>query len=126
MDRTMNERQTDDHPLPSLRRIAAIPAILAALYVPQSWYFLMDYPWSSYRLHWLRFFPGLPVFCPVAMVFHPSELGMAAGIWVTTALIGVALYVLSRKSRLAFWSALTIVCVWSLISGIVAHSLFRA
>ena len=122
----MTADQPAPPPQPPLRRVPTIIAILAALYVPQSWYFLMDYPWSDYRLHWLRFFPGLPVFCPVAMVFHPNEIGMALGIWVTTALVGAALYVLSRKSRLAFWIAVTIVCLWSTVSGVVAYSVFRA
>lgn len=128
----LESRNTDDlheAPKPSqrtLRRVQSVALILAVLYIPQSWFFLMDYPWNDYHLSWLRFFPGLPVFMPVAYLAHPNDTMMMVGTIATTALVAVGLYLLSPWKVVLFKIALVIVCAWSIYSALVAYSVFRA
>jgi hypothetical protein len=104
----------------------AIGIILSVLYVPQSWFFLMDYSWNDYHLFWLRFVPGLPVFFPVAMMAHPNEWVMLVSTCIVTALVGGGLYFVSRYSTKAFSVLAVLLCIWSTISAVVAYSVFRA
>ncbi len=104
----------------------AVVVILAALYVPQSWFFLMDYPWNSYRLTWLKLFPGLPTFFPVALLPYPNGTLAAIALWTTPAVAAVVLFVLSRKRPRLFWIASAFICAWSTVSAVAAHAVFRA
>lgn len=103
----------------------AWPAIIAALYLPQIWFFLIDYPWSSYRLYWLKFLPGLPLFFPCFLLTHRfSDLVSMILPAVCVAAEMAGLFWLSRKAFLAFWLALAAACALSIFSALGAHSVF--
>ena len=106
--------------------VLAAACILAALYAPQSWFFLMDYSWNGYRLSWLKLVPGLPVFFPVALLTHPNDTLMMICLWAGTALTAVALFALSRKKPVLFWIGLAAACALSSVSALGAHAVFRA
>ena len=79
----------------------AVAAILLALYAPQSWFFLMNYPWSAYRLSWLKIWPVLPACFPVAMIPPQHETLMLASGWFIIALTAGGMFALSRYTRVS-------------------------
>jgi hypothetical protein len=104
----------------------AVPVILGTLYLPQSWYFFMDYPWNDYRLHWLRLLPGLPAFVPTVLLPLPNELTLFLGSAATTLILGIGLLLACRRSVPLFMVCATLVFVLSVVSAFVAHGAFRA
>lgn len=108
-----------------VHRGLAVPVILAALYVPQSWYFLMDYPWNSYRLFWLKLFPMLPVFYPFALFGRKHETLALILAYATTAGCAAGLYIVSRRSTFFFYLAAILMLILSSISAAGAYSIFR-
>lgn len=103
-----------------------VGGILAALYVPQLWFFLMDSQWDGYWLHWLKLFPGLPVFFPVAVLTHPNETLTMWSLWLTTGLVAAGLSLLSQRKPALYWIGLTLACALSAVSAYGAYSVFRA
>lgn len=86
----------------------------------------MDYPWNSYRLQWMKLFPGLPAFCPMAIIAHPNDMLMVIGTLAATAIIAAVLYITSRRSTLLFGLASAIAFGLSTLSAVVAYGAFRA
>jgi len=106
-------------------RAARLAIIVAVLYGPQSWYFAMDYAWNDYRLFWLMFFPGLPVFFPTVLFTQVNAIPLIIVSWALTALVASRLYLLSWRSPHKFKWASVAVFLWSVISAVGAYALFR-
>jgi len=111
---------------PTLPSALALSLILAALYLPQTWYILMDYEWNDYRLGWLWLVPGLPTFWPVVLLPIPHVASLVVAMWFTTAGLGVGLFLASRRSARVFWIGLLLVLALSVFSAFFAHGAFRA
>ncbi len=108
-----------------VHRGLAVACILIALYLPQSWFFLMDYPWNDYWRSWLKLLPGLPVFIPFAIVTHPHDTLMMWSLWLVTGVVAAALYLLSRKLPVFFWVGVVGVCALSIVSAFGAYGAFK-
>lgn len=109
-----------------VRRVWAIGGILCVLYLPQMWCLTMDYSWNDYRLFWLRFFPGLPAFLPGALLPFPGPNAMAVGMAGITAAAAFGAYRAGRRAERRLYLVLGILFVWSVISAVAAHAVFRA
>ena len=106
-------------------RAARLAIMVAVLYGPQSWYFTMDYAWNDYRLFWLMFFPGLPVFFPTVLFTQVNAIPLIIVSWILTGVVGTRLYLLSWRSPRLFATASVLTFVWSLISAVGAYAVFR-
>lgn len=119
--------KADHHePGPPVAAKIALAAIVGALYLPQSWYFLMGYSGSDYWLCWLWFFPGLPTFEPVARITLPRDTLTILATWTATWLLAATLLALSRRHRKRFWAGVAVACGWSCISAVSAYCVYRA
>lgn len=115
-----------DHPARHLPASLSATIVFAALYLPQSWLFWIDYPWNSYRLHWIsEFLPGLPMFLPFAYFFPNEKLFIIVGSWIATAALALSLYWVGRYSRKGFWIASGLACGWSAFNAMMGYAFFQ-
>jgi hypothetical protein len=93
--------------------------------MPFGW-LLLDYPWSAYRLHWLKLWPILPGFVPGAALFHPHDALEFTTMGVTTLVLLAGLTWLGSRGR--YWLALAagIALLVSVPSAWFAYAAFRA
>jgi hypothetical protein len=108
----------------------SLTVVALGLYVPFSWILLLNYPWSDYRLFWLKLWPILPGFLagflPGPMLYGahlPYELETMG---VTTCLALIALTWLGSLSRRWLCVAAGIALLISVPSAAIAYGVFRA
>jgi hypothetical protein len=104
--------------------------VALCLYVPFSWILLLNYPWSAYRLFWLKLWPILPGclagFLPGPLLYGahlPYELETMG---VTTVLLLIMLTWLGFLSRRWLAIAAGIALLISVPSAVIAYGIFRA
>lgn len=109
-------------------------AVLLAVYLPNTWIFWIDYPWSGgYRMHWVMMFPILPSLLVLAWGMQMLGVGnnidglagyLIAGVFIAFTL--TAGWWIGRRS----WVWLVVVCVvlfvWQVFNALVSYALFRA
>lgn len=84
-------------------------ASAAAVYLPFTWVFWIDYPWTDYRWLWVKLFPVLPGLLPSRLL-----LGHSAPEWLLFTLAGlITAAVVAIAARLAMRSR-----AW--LAGVVA------
>ncbi len=108
------------------RIVGSLCLSLLALYSPYSWLLFADYPWSSYRWHWIGMWPVLPGLLPahlMARQFSDAVEYVAMGV-ITAAVLGVAVWLGSRG-----WRRLVVVSVVvflaSVLNSWLAYHAFR-
>ena len=114
-----------------LHRVGASFGVAAVcLYLPFAWLLVMDYPWSAYRLSWLKLWPILPGFVagalpgPLLYSSHlPYELETMAG---ATLLLLVGLTWLGTRGPRAGMAAAGIALLVAVPSSAIAYAVFRA
>lgn len=115
------------------RRWVMIGLILLAVYLPNTWIFWIDYPWSGgYRMHWVSMFPVLPVLLPGAWCYHifgmPNDIDQLWGmvfLGVMCAGLVAGCYWIGKRSRVAL--AVVVVAVFALevLNALASYALFR-
>jgi hypothetical protein len=107
------------------RPAASLLATLAGLYLPFTWLLVMDYPWSGYRLHWLKMGPALPGFL-AGVPFHPWDAATVSAMAVTTAALVVGLTYLGTRFRGGPLVAGLLAAAVSVPSSALAYAVFQA
>ncbi|WP_435010214.1 hypothetical protein P12x_001456 [Tundrisphaera lichenicola] len=98
-------------------------ASLSCIYLPFSWIVLMDYPWNSYRWHWIKLWPIAPGL-PAGLPFHASEFAenFVSGV-VTLALVALTTK-LGARGRKSLIVTNMIALILSGMVSFVAYQLF--
>jgi hypothetical protein len=103
----------------------AVPYLvtLACLYLPFAWV-LGDYPWDSYRWHWVKLWPVLPGL--VAGLFvHRNDSAMTLVLGATSVLLVLLFTTLGTSGRKALVVANGLALVGSGLESWLAYQLFR-
>ncbi|QDT44304.1 hypothetical protein Pan241w_44130 [Gimesia alba] len=109
---------------PSLKVV--VPVILFCTYYPYSWLILSKGSWTGYRWTWIKMWPALPGLMPRAMLFHhiPDALALAGMLAITVILVGLLIYLASRRNWL-FAVVAPLTFILSALNSMVAYSLYR-
>jgi hypothetical protein len=102
----------------------AVPYLvtLACLYLPFAWV-LGDYPWDSYRWHWVELWPVLPGLV-AGMVVHPNDLAMNLAAGATSVLLVLVFTTLGTSGRKALVVANGFALVGAGLESWLAYQLF--
>ena len=105
----------------------AMTQIALCLYLPFSWVVLMNYPWNSYHVHWLKLLPVLPGFLPSAYAFHHDSTveSWVAGV-ITATLFALLTWLATKRGDDGVLSATTIALVISLPTSLILYGAFWA
>ena len=99
---------------------------IAALYLPQTWILVIDYPWNTYRWNWIvDLGPGLPLFLPFVLL-EKNDIFPFHGVYVAMPLLAFGLYQLGRYSRRLFLLASAMALLLSSVSALFARAYFLA
>ena len=79
----------------------SLAVTLPCVYLPYAWLLFTDYPWSSYRWHWVAMWPGLPALFPTQFLLGRfSGAVEMAGMGVLAAvLVSTVVYLCSRSTH---------------------------
>ena len=86
------------------RPLARILLVLGCLYAPYAWLVLIDYPWNSYRWHWIKMWPVLPgILVHVSQTIHllPDWIGYLILGAVTCGMVALITILATRGKRSA-------------------------
>jgi hypothetical protein len=102
----------------------AVPYLvtLACLYLPFAWV-LGDYPWDSYRWHWIKLWPVLPGLV-AGMFVHPNDSAMALVSGATSVLLVLLFTRLGTSGRKTLVMANGVALVGSGLQSRLAYQLF--
>lgn len=110
-----------------------LAVVIVAVYLPNTWIFWIDYPWSGgYRMHWVTMFPVLPVLLPGAWCYHllglPNDIDRFGGIaflgFMCAGLVAVC-YWIGKRSRIALAVVAAIVSILEVFNALASYGLFR-
>jgi hypothetical protein len=99
--------------------------VLPLLYLPYEWLLVIDYPWGSYRWHWIVSWPGLPL----RLMLHPlinrwsATVECIVATIATVPLVCVLVY-LGSRGRKALASVSLVVLLLSLVNSWIAYKAF--
>jgi len=109
----------------TLRWWHAMTQTALCLYLPFSWVALMDYPWNSYHLHWVRILPVLPGLVPASFAFHANS---TVEIWVagiiTATMLAALTWLTTKRGDDGVLSATTIALAISLPTSLLLYGAF--
>lgn len=104
---------------------AICPLLLACLYAPYAWILFLDYPWSNYRLMWLKAWPVLPGL-GVGLFVRGFKSQLAA-MGVVTAAIGFAIWLIVQRRERRRGTVLVVagvVLALSVVNSVFAYRVF--
>ena len=96
------------------------PLLLACVYVPYAWILLLNYPWTNYRLLWLKAWPVLPGLG--AAVFVRGTRTQFAVMGAITAVVLSVVYLVVRRCGQRPGRVIAVAAVVLVLS--VANSIF--
>ena len=108
------------------RPIARILLVLVCLYAPYAWLVLIDYPWDSYRWHWIKMWlvlPGILVHLIQAIHLLPDWMGFLIMGAVTCGIVALSTVLAARSKRSAIIVSI-IVGLLSCANSWIAYRLF--
>jgi hypothetical protein len=108
------------------RFLWSLAASLFSIYSPYCWLLFTDYPWSSYRWHWVRMWPVLPGLFPAHLLArkYSSPVEYVIMGLITAAVLSVAVLLGSRGLR---WLVVTAALIFllSVLNSWMAYHAFR-
>ncbi|MEZ6194085.1 MAG: hypothetical protein R3C45_22795 [Phycisphaerales bacterium] len=115
------------------RRWVTFGLILLAVYLPNTWIFWIDYPWSGgYRMLWVTMFPVLPVLLPGAWCYHVfgmpnniDQLSFMVFLGVMCAGLIAVCYWIGKRSRVALAVVAVAVFTLEVLNALASYALFR-
>lgn len=106
----------------------SLAVVLLGLYTPFGWLLLIDYPWTSYRLLWLKLWPLLPGFLPAAWLLHArvSDSLEFKTMGVTSFVLITGLTWLGSYGRWRLAAAFAFALLVSAPTAMMTYAAFRA
>jgi len=110
--------------LPRNRRWA-VPyfVTLSCLYLPFSWLVLINYPWDSYRWHWIQRWPTAPGL-PAGLFFHSNQFVESFVAGMTTLGLIVLLTWVGARGLKSLIAANGVALILAAMVSLVAYQLF--
>jgi len=110
--------------LPRNRRWAVSYFVtLACLYLPFTWLILMNYPWDSYRWHWIHRWPLAPGL-PAGLFFHSNQFVESFVAGMMTLGLVILLTWLGARGRKSFIAVNGLALILAGMESFVAYQLF--
>jgi len=106
------------------RWLWSLAVTLPCVYLPYVWLLLADFPWSSYRWHWIAMWPGLPALFPTQLLLGRFSTAVEmAGMGVLAAVVvSIVVYLGSRGKRWLIAVALIVLALSSVNSWGAWHA----
>jgi hypothetical protein len=108
------------------RIVVAVVVAAVGLWTPFGWLVLIDYPWDSYHLFWLKLWPILPGFVPAFFCFHPHDVVEFISMGIVTVALFIGLSWLGMRGRMGLVAAAVVALLISIPSAWFAYCIFRA
>lgn len=110
----------------------AVPCVLLAMYLPNTWIFWIAYPLNDYRITWFKFFPIQPALTPTVwglwvtgMRDKVGDVGSMLIFATLTLLILVVCVLLGRRSKWWLVGTCVVMMGFQIFNAWVSHGLFR-